>query len=352
MAIRLQLVILLLLVFVISSKAQDSILVVDSSLIKKNLASADSHYITAVQLLTKNSVEAAFAHLYAAESLYKQAANPNGQSQVYQAFGDYYSLNYVWKKAQSSYQKALEVLDVEEFAMKGALYSKLANAYLQQQNTDEAAKNYSAAIAQFDKADLNAYSADSYVSLAGVRRLQKKFSDSEFIIMRRALPIYRSAGFVPGRIGCFNVLGHIYRDQKRYSEAKWYFIQANTLARNLRDTVAITESLINLGNVKTDIADYKLALKDFKEAERLAKSLNMLKQLRDVNNSYVRLYKKTGNKMALSAAMEKYNKLKDSVDTLEQQKIRIADKIVPLAPVPKKAASTKASPQLKKKIGP
>lgn len=309
---------------------QDSLSFPDSAVIKTALAKADAQVRNAQKQFLARRPDKAFTHLNSADEFYKTASNATGRAFVHQLFGDFYSTNYVWDKAQAAYKLSLKFANEGDHELKGNVSSRLGQAFMQQRKNESAAKYFSEAITEFDKADLNAKSAKNYVNLANVRRLQEKFSDAEFMVIRRALPLYRSAGYVPGRIGCFDALGHIYHDQKRYSEAKWYFLQANTLARTLKDTAAIAESLINTGRVKSSIADYKLALKDFREAEWLAKKHKYLKQLRDVNNAYAELYAKTGNKGASSASLQIYSELKDSMHALEQGKIAEAKKVKPL----------------------
>jgi tetratricopeptide (TPR) repeat protein len=332
-----------------AARYQDSVSAPDSTLIRAALTKANASVKNAQQQFLAGHPDKAFTHLNSADELYKEAGNSTGQAFVHQLFGDYYFSNYVWNKAQNDYELALKLANESDYELKGNVFSRLGMAYMQQKKNESAAKYFSNAIEVFDSADLNAKSAKNYVNLANVRRLQQRFSDAEFMIIRRALPLYRSAGYVPGRIGCFDALGHIYHDQKRYSEAKWYFLQANTLARTLKDTVAIAESLINTGRVKTSISDYKLALKDFREAERLAQKHKYLKQLRDVNDAFAELYSKTGNKDASFVSLRMYGQLKDSMHALEQEKIAVAKNVKPLiiAPKPvKKRAVILPKPQI------
>lgn len=311
--------------------------IVDSTLAAANIKEAALHIKSGKALFRNNKPEKAFVELAIAESLYQHAADSAGLANVYLCFGDYYAENFVAEKAEPMYQKALTFAGpVAPASLSGDIASRLGGIYYRKKSYDNASKYFTTAISQYDKNDLNEKSATAYVSLAAVRGKQKNFSDAEFLIMRRALPLYRSASYTPGRIGCFNVLGEIYNEQKRYSEAKWYFIQANMLARTLRDTLAIAQSLINLGDVKTNIKDYKLALKDFKEAEAISKRKHLLKQLSDVNRAYAKLYVQSGNKPASGASYSEYAKYEDSLNDIQDEKKTTASNMKAEEP-PKKA---------------
>ncbi|MDF2431107.1 MAG: hypothetical protein JWP44_738 [Mucilaginibacter sp.] len=85
---------------------------------------------------------------------------------------------------------------------------------------------------------------------------------------------------------CFETLTKVYYAQKKYSQAKWFILQANTLARAKNDVPNIISSLLTLAAIKSDIKDYKLAMSDLNEALQLSTlnhntetELNVLKSL-------------------------------------------------------------------------
>lgn len=70
----------------------------------------------------------------------------------------------------------------------------------------------------------------------------------------------------------FDHLALVYHLQKKYVQAKWFYIQSNSLSRDLKDTSNIIHSLLALAAVKSDIKDYSMADRDLHEAIALVKS--------------------------------------------------------------------------------
>lgn len=64
----------------------------------------------------------------------------------------------------------------------------------------------------------------------------------------------------------FNVLINLYIEQQRYSEAKWYYLQINNLARQKEDDTNIIASLVGLGTVKAEIGEFAQAKDDLNTA--------------------------------------------------------------------------------------
>jgi tetratricopeptide (TPR) repeat protein len=88
----------------------------------------------------------------------------------------------------------------------------------------------------------------------------------------------------------YSNLSKAYRSQKKYAQAKWFILQANTLARRQNNVPDVIGSLVDLASIKMDIKDYQLAKKDLKEAHRLAKANGLTEQDSTVKLSYTRLY--------------------------------------------------------------
>ncbi len=168
--------------------------------------------------------------------------------------------------------------------------------------------------------------AECYVQIAQIKNSQKNYVQAESLILKYALPLFRSASNDFGRISCFDVLGRSYVGQKKYSPAKWFFIQANTQSRNLKDTIGIITSLVELGKVKIAIQDYDLAIRDFKEAEFLSRKKNTLSLMAEVKKAYSILYKQTGNKKAYSSYSGSFDQLNDSLARIQNSRMSAASK--------------------------
>ena len=88
----------------------------------------------------------------------------------------------------------------------------------------------------------------------------------------------------------FDALAKVYLAQKKYSQAKWFTLQSNTLSRIKKDVPNTIASLIVLATVKGDIADYDLAAKDLNEALQIAQANHMKKAESEILRHYAMLY--------------------------------------------------------------
>jgi tetratricopeptide (TPR) repeat protein len=172
---------------------------------------------------------------------------------------------------------------------------RLSHVLLLRKKYTDAVKYSNRAVKEFEDLGLKYGSASAYLQLAIINRKTGNYGKAESFILKQALPLFRSVGNTNGRLRCFDNLGHIYLSQKRYPEAKWFFLQQNTLSRTLGDTASTINSLYNLGKVKTNIKHYKLAVADFKEAESLAKQAGSSGAMKlYINKALTRVYSKIG----------------------------------------------------------
>ncbi|QQL51312.1 hypothetical protein [Mucilaginibacter ginkgonis] len=111
----------------------------------------------------------------------------------------------------------------------------------------------------------------------------------------------------------FDRLAKIYRDQRKYSQAKWYILQANTIARAQNDLPYITESLITLAGIKMDNKNYDWAEGDLGEALAIASINRFSEQQADVMLSYTRLWRNLHRPLKASQAEARYAFMKDSM---------------------------------------
>lgn len=136
----------------------------------------------------------------------------------------------------------------------------------------------------------------------------------------------------------FDHLALVYHLQKKYVQAKWFYIQSNSYARDMRDTANIIHSLIALSSVKADIKDFEMADRDLAEAVSLARNQPGIDAEIEVQNSIAEYYTKRGIPKKIDAAINRIAFLKDSVakrDTpkvVEVKKQPIITKPKPFAP--------------------
>jgi len=68
----------------------------------------------------------------------------------------------------------------------------------------------------------------------------------------------------------FSDLAHLYIEQNRFSEAKWYLLQSNAISMQQNDDRHTISNLMDLAIVKTNVGDFSLALKDLADAHKIA----------------------------------------------------------------------------------
>ncbi len=63
--------------------------------------------------------------------------------------------------------------------------------------------------------------------------------------------------------------------QNRFSEAKWYLLQSNAIARQAENTRHLLDNLFVLADIKTTIGEIPLAMVDLQEAHDIAMAKGM-----------------------------------------------------------------------------
>lgn len=155
-----------------------------------------------------------------------------------------------------SLKQQLQITTID--SAKAAIYTRMVDYYLDENN---APNRYTKRI--------NAENAINYTMLA--------------------LHIYSKNDDTTGLKTSYINLSKAYRMQHLYAQAKWFILQANTLARQQAKVDDIIGTLVQLAAIKMDIHDYKLANRDLKEALRWSLHNDSL-QVNEIKKSYTRLY--------------------------------------------------------------
>jgi hypothetical protein len=120
---------------------------------------------------------------------------------------------------------------------------------------------------------------------------------------------------------CFNDLTKVYISQKKYSQAKWYILQSNTISRNMNDVPNIISSLIVLAGIKMDINDNSLARSDLDESLHLAMLNHLPLEQASVQKTYATLYKQLKDPAREAVALKRYRTIMDSLHLAEQRQL-------------------------------
>src|SRR5690606_27189196 len=124
--------------------------------------------------------------------------------------------------------------------------------------------------------------AEAYLKIADIKAVQKKYAEAERYVLRKAFPIFQRMGNKNGRLSCFESLAEIYHQQNRLSEAKWFCLQASTLADKLHNLPAQVTSLMKVARIKNEAGETEMALKDYTTAELLARQHSFKAQLVEI----------------------------------------------------------------------
>ncbi len=124
-----------------------------------------------------------------------------------------------------------------------------------------------------------------------------------------------------GMRNSFDNLVKVYRAQKKFSQAKWFVLQSNTLSRAIHDVPNIISSLLQLAAIKTDIKDYNLAMRDLNEALKLSTNNHFARTEAKVQESYALLYNKMKNYTKEAAALKRRDFINDSIAKAEQAQL-------------------------------
>jgi tetratricopeptide (TPR) repeat protein len=157
-----------------------------------------------------------------------------------------------------------------------------------------------------------------------IRRTKQYYQDAAIEFTMKALHSYSRYSSAEGLVTSYNNLSKVYRDQKKYPQAKWFILQSNTISRNLNDVPNIITSLVALAYIKMDIKDYSLAMRDLNEALTLSAKSNFPKQESDIQQSFALLYTHLNNPKKAALALKRRDAIADSlIKAAEAQRLAV-----------------------------
>jgi tetratricopeptide (TPR) repeat protein len=113
----------------------------------------------------------------------------------------------------------------------------------------------------------------------------------------------------------------VYHAQKKYSQAKWFNLQAANLSRAKNNIPELISSLIELASIKVAIKDYKLAIRDLNEALALSSKNHYPHQESAVMQSFALLYSNMKNYTKETVALKRRDEIEDSIKRAEEAKL-------------------------------
>lgn len=245
------------------------------------------------KLLFRLQKPEALVQLSKAEILFKNNSNLTGVSECISWQARILEKNGQFTEARKKYNDLFNIqIQAGEPVLAGNTALKECDVFLKKKAYKEA----------FDYADRakNAYDmvcrkdslGAAYLKIALIKKQMGKPKLAEYYIVYKALPYFSSADDFKGRIRSFDFLARMYRDQKKYSQAKWFYLQSKTQSAAIQDTASTVTSLLNLTVLKTLTGELLLAHQDLMEAEVLSKKGNCPELTTAFRSRYRTLFKK------------------------------------------------------------
>lgn len=104
---------------------------------------------------------------------------------------------------------------------------------------------------------------------ARIALTQGMTAKAEHLIIATALPMSNKTKGRYNEFNCYLFLGKIYLKARQFTQAKWFFIQANSIAVNKNYTDGKIESSLLLAKTKITVGDKFVALQDLARARSL-----------------------------------------------------------------------------------
>ncbi|MBE7178070.1 MAG: hypothetical protein INR69_16830 [Mucilaginibacter polytrichastri] len=134
-----------------------------------------------------------------------------------------------------------------------------------------------------------------------------RYSEAEAYI-KRAYQLNNRKGNNAGLQDNFTQLARLYFAQKRYSEARWYYLQAKRVATERQNDEDVVQSVIGLATVHAQGGDLFSARRDLREAQTLARDKGLLAQLIEIEKLQVRIREKEKAGRTVTTAVNKTKK--------------------------------------------
>jgi tetratricopeptide (TPR) repeat protein len=153
------------------------------------------------------------------------------------------------------------------------------------------------------------------------KHIRSNFQTQALNYTIQALHQYSLYNDTTGMRICFDGLSKIYIAQKKYSQAKWFTLQSNTLSRVKNDVPNIIASLITLSTIKSEIKDYDLAMRDLNEALQLSQTNHYQKTEADVLRYYAMFYSRQKKYTKEALVLKKRDSLVASIQKAQDAKM-------------------------------
>jgi ATP/maltotriose-dependent transcriptional regulator MalT len=115
-----------------------------------------------------------------------------------------------------------------------------------------------------------ALEAQTYIQLGKLASEQGNGVLAEVYLLKNALPLLSKLKDKGPLILCYRELAYAYEVQELFAQAKWFYLQSLTLAKQKNDARGIILASTPLADFKCALSDFRPAIQDFRAAEWVA----------------------------------------------------------------------------------
>jgi tetratricopeptide (TPR) repeat protein len=193
----------------------------------------------------------------------------------------------------------------------------------QQQVSPDTLKKELQVTADSCKAPVYTLLADVYLKYDTIanRRKRTLYQTEALNYTMQALHYYSRYNDSAGLRVSFDNLAKVYFSQRKFSQAKWFILQSNSISRIKNDTLNVITSLVKLSMVKMEIKDFSLAMRDLNEALSLSIAGHMPQWEATVQKNYGFLYNRMDKPEKGAIALKRAEVILDSLKRDEAAKM-------------------------------
>jgi tetratricopeptide (TPR) repeat protein len=199
---------------------------------------------------------------------YIQIGNLEMVSNLQNRLGIFYVQKKQYDQAIGFFQRAFSLKEeLKDVTSQILVCNNIAVVYNFIGNNEQATMYYNLMYRNAIKVkDLNGQ-ASSLEQLAILKAKKKLYYEAQLDIIKKVLPLYKRAKNTSGRVGAYNNLAAIYLAEKKYTESRWFHLQAVKIASiSANSNKDMSFSLYSLARVKKILKEYKLAIHDYTAA--------------------------------------------------------------------------------------
>ncbi|WP_028296409.1 tetratricopeptide repeat protein [Olivibacter sitiensis] len=244
-------------------------------------------------LKAENSTEKS---LIASIGFYQKLENRRAMSDLQNRLAMHYAQESKYHEAVALFHKALQEKELlEDRVAQKIIIRNIAFVYQHTAAYPEATGYFEQVAKMADKdRDLN-MQAEALSHLAQIKAKNNRISEAQNDVIKKIIPLYRRAKNDAGRIEAFQNLASFYLEEKKFTESRWFYLQAVEIASLRNHYSGLATSLYQLAAVKNQIAEYALAITDYKAAEGFALQSKDQELLLKINDGLCKAYMAVGD---------------------------------------------------------